>query len=499
MTLGISRRYFLSVAASALLAGPAVAGAPSVSLRPQARPADGQSRAAHAPDARALIEAAQLGGAVGYAVVDVRTGNVLETHNGSRGFAPASVTKAITALYAIRSLGATYRFRTRLIAAGAVENGVIKGDLILAGGGDPTLDTDALAGMAADLKAAGIRAVDGAFRVYGGALPFTRVIDADQPDHVSYNPTLSGLNLNFNRVHFAWQRGSGGYTVMMDARSGRYRPEVRVARMRVANRQSPLYTYTDGGDHDAWTVAQAALGNSGTRWLPVRRPADYAGEVFAGFARSQGIELKMGGEINRLPRGTALVTHQSATLNVIVRDMLKYSNNLTAELVGMTATAARKGSVASLAASAREMTAWAQADLGLKGARLVDHSGLGPASRVTPQVLAKAMAAVHRENVLGPLMKPFAMRHKNGQVNDDHPVTVLAKTGTLFFVSTLSGYATGPDGRPLAFAIFTANDDLRRGLSKNTQGRPEGSSAWNKRATALQQALIERWDAAYTG
>ncbi|WP_318010133.1 D-alanyl-D-alanine carboxypeptidase/D-alanyl-D-alanine endopeptidase [Roseovarius carneus] len=489
----------MSAAAGALLAGPAVAGAPSVSLRPQARPAGGLSRAARAPDAQALIDAAQLGGAVGYAVVDVRTGNVLESHNPAQGFAPASVTKAITALYGIRSLGAGYRFRTRLIATRAVENGVIKGDLILAGGGDPTLDTDALAGMAADLKAAGIRAVDGAFRVFGDALPYTRVIDADQPDHVGYNPTISGLNLNFNRVHFAWQRGSGGYTVTMDARSGKYRPEVRVARMRVANRQSPLYTYTDGGDHDAWTVAQGALGNSGTRWLPVRRPAEYAGEVFAGFARSQGIDLKMGSPLSRLPRGTALVTHQSAALSIIVRDMLKYSNNLTAELVGMTATAARKGSVASLAASGREMSTWAQANLGLRGARLVDHSGLGPASSVTPQALAQAMAAVYAENVLGPLMKPFTMRHKDGQVNNAHPVTVQAKTGTLFFVSTLSGYATGPDGRPLAFAILSANNDLRRGLNKNTQGRPAGASAWNKRAKALQQALIERWDAAYTG
>ena len=86
--------------------------------------------------------------------------------------APASVTKAVTALYALDTLGRGHRFATRLLAAGPVEDGVLRGDLVLAGGGDPTLDTDALADMAAGLKRAGVREVTGAFRVWGGAVPY---------------------------------------------------------------------------------------------------------------------------------------------------------------------------------------------------------------------------------------------------------------------------------------------------------------------------------------
>lgn len=501
MLTKISRRFFLGGAAAAALANVAVAGAPSTSLRPQLRPVGLKRTAAipRAPDAQSLIDAARLGGRVGYTVVDVGTGAVLETRNADAGFPPASVTKAITALYALDALGGSYRFRTRLIATGPLENGVIKGDLVLTGGGDPTLDTNALAGMAANLKAAGVRGITGDFRVFGGALPYEKVIDPAQPDQVGYNPALSGLNLNYNRVHFQWVRGANGYTVTMDARSNKYRPEVQVSRMVIQNRQSPLYTYRDGGDHDQWTVARGALGKSGSRWLPVRHPANYAGEVFAIFARSHGIRLNRAKVQRSAPSGTALVTHRSAALTVILRDMLKYSNNLTAELVGMTATVARRGKVASLQASGREMSRWARGGLGIKDAALVDHSGLGAASRIDAENLARALARIHRQNVLPPLLKPFTMRDANGRVNKTHPVRVAAKTGTLHFVSALAGYATGAGGRPLAFVIFVANQDRRRGLETSSQDRPEGSSSWNKRAKGLQQALIERWDTLYTG
>ncbi len=498
MTYSFSRRLFLSGALSAFAAA-SYAGAPAVSLRPQQRPKglvgpDGRPRP---PEAQDLIDAARLNGKVGYAVIDMRTGATLEARNGATGMPPASVTKAITALYALDALGPTYRFRTRLVATGPVDNGIINGDLVLVGGGDPVLDTDALAGMAEQLKAAGVRGLTGDFRVFGGALPFERFIDSAQPDQVGYNPAVSGLNLNFNRVHFQWERASTGYTVTMDARSAKYRPAVQVARMMVADRSAPLYTYSDGGDHDQWTVARSGLGKSGARWLPVRYPDSYAGEVFASLARAQEIKLPKAKIQAAAPSGETLVSHFSDPLPDILKGMLKYSNNLTAELVGMTATVARMGSAESLAASAREMTAWARADLGLEGATLVDHSGLGSSSRVSARAMARMLVATSRHAALTPMLKSFVMRGPDGAPDQRHPISVEAKTGTLHFVSALAGYATGPSGRPLAFAIFAHDENSRAGLETTTEDRPAGAVSWNRRAKSLQQSLIERWDAAY--
>ncbi len=494
MTKQFSRRLFLAGLASGA-GSMAWGGAPSVSLRPQARPDDFLRRTATGADA--LIQNAKLGGQVGFSVVDVKSGLVLEEHGGAKGLPPASVTKAVTALYALATLGAAHRFATRLIATGAVSNGVLKGDLILAGGGDPTLDTDALAGLAAKLKAAGVREVQGKLRTYGGTLPYVREVDTDQADHVAYNPSISGLNLNFNRVHFEWKRGSNGYTTTMDARSAKYRPAVQVARISVSPREGPVYTYKDRSAYDEWSVARKALGKGGARWLPVRKPEAYAAEVFATFARSQGIVLRMGKPLKSRPGGTALASHQSAPLRDILRDMLKYSNNHTAECVGLATSVARKAKATSLRVSGQEMSKWARSTLGMQSVKFVDHSGLGAASRVPAASMARALAAAAREGALKPILKPIGLRDASNNVVKNHPIKVMAKTGTLYFVSSLAGYITAPDGTELAFAIFTVNDKLRGRIDRQSGARPEGSSSWNKRSKTLQQKLIERWGTVY--
>ncbi len=502
MSKPFSRRAFLGTALSAL-AAPAWADAPSVSLRPKARPGDFArsvaTRGPSAPSTEALIAEAKLSGRVSFAVSDAKTGLVLEESDAALGLPPASVTKAVTALYGLDTLGPGHRFQTRLIATGPITNGVLQGDLVLAGGGDPTLDTNALASMAAALKKTGLRELRGKFLVWGGAVPFLRAIDETQPEHAGYNPALSGLNLNYNRVHFEWKRSGGKYAITMDARSGKYRPDVTMARMRIAESASPVYTYRANGQRDDWTVARSALGNGGARWLPVRQPELYAGEVFATFARAQGIKLGKPEVTKSAPVGTTLVTQKSEPLSDILRDMLLHSTNLTAEMVGLASSAARLGKPVALRASAREMTAWARSNLGMTGANLVDHSGLGDASQLTASSMARALGRAHGAGLLKPLLRDISLRDERGRPLKTQPIKVVAKTGTLYFVSALAGYMTTPDGAEMAFAIFTASDSLRAKVDSSQDDRPPGAASWNRRAKKLQQALIERWGIVYGG
>lgn len=491
-----TRRYFLGTAAAAGAFGPQVVAAapPTASLRPVLRGEDFFKRAVR--NVEDIFAEAKLAGKVSFAVTDTATGMALEAQDATTGRPPASVTKAITALYALDALGDDHQFETQLLATGGVVNGEIEGDLVLVGGGDPTLDTDALAAMAANLKAAGVIGVKGEFKVFEAGLPVLARIDLEQPDQVGYNPGVSSLALNYNRVHFEWKRTDGNYAVTMEGRTEKYRPSVRMAVMQIRDRASPVYTYEDRGGIDAWSVARGALGRNGSRWLPVRKPGLYAGEVFQTLAGSQGIRLSAPKLVDAVPAGEVLVRHQSPNLRRILRDMLKWSVNLTAEMMGLAATVARGHKPESLKASAEHMNAWAQANLGMQAAALVDHSGLGDDSRVTANDMVTALVKVHSSG-LRDILKPIGMRDEKRKVIKDHPIKVDAKTGTLNFVSSLAGYLTGPDGTEMAFAIFAADEGIRATLTRAEREGPAGGVSWNRRAKRMQQQLIERWGVLY--
>ena len=492
----ITRRLVLA----GLMAGAALPGWAEMmdnSPRPVARgrtPEVGKttSKAAGGPGAEALIEAAKLGGTVAFVVADAATGEVLEAREATTRLPPASVAKAITSLFALEKLGPGYRFTTRVLATGPVQGGIVQGDLVLLGGGDPTLQTDQLGDLVARLAKTGLKGATGRFLVWDGALPRLSNITADQPAHVGYDPALSGLSLNFNRVYFEWKKANGDWQVGMDARGERFLPEVRMIGAKVVKRESPLFTYDQAPGREDWTVASAALGKGGSRWLPVRQPAVYVAEVFCTLARAQGITLPQGEVVAARPSGTEIGRIDSDPLTAVLRDMLKFSTNITAECVGLTASGQRD-----LAASGRVMSDWCKARLGMASS-FADHSGLGSGSRITAADMVKALVQSQREGRgLKPILRDVGMKDDKGKAIKDHPVKVLAKSGTLNFVSGLAGHIVPPGGREMVFAIFSGDPARRDAVPVALRESPEGGEGWTKRARRLQGQLISRWAGIY--
>ena len=128
-------------------------------------------------------------------------------------------------------------------------------------------------------------------------------------------------------------------------------------------------------------------------------------------------------------------------------------------------------------------------------AQLVDHSGLGDDSRVSARTMASFMASGSASTMLRPLLKPVPIRGTDGRAIPNHPVEVVAKTGTLNFVSTLSGFVRTANGEERSFAIFAADLDKRE-LAKRSQDEvPRGARTWARKARNLQQELLKRWGA----
>lgn len=442
--------------------------------------------------ADAIINQHGIGNKTGFVVLDLATGRVLEQHNPTLDQPPASVAKAITSLYADAHLPANFRFETSIIGTGPINNGRLEGNLFLVGGGDPHLDTDALAELAQQVVSAGIRSISGRFYYVDTALPKIDFIDAEQPDQVGYNPSISGLNLNFNRVYFEWEKAGGSYNITMEARATRYRPAVNTSEMQIVNRNGPIYDYRRGNDIDHWTVARSALGNSGSRWLPVRDPGAYTASVFRTLSAAFGVTLPAPQQRATVASGNVIGRQFSRDLRGIQRSMLYFSTNLTAEVLGMQASLAAGNQVAGLRNSARHMSRWASGLVRQSNPDFFNHSGLTDRSKISAGEMAALLAQRNSQQGLAELMKKVQLLGPNGDAVTVPNVEVFAKTGTLNFTRGLAGYIESQGRQKLAFAIFSADLAARRAAGVSEE-RPRGARSWSRNAKAQEKALLLRW------
>lgn len=359
------------------------------------------------------------------AVVDVSTGKRLYGVGADDALTPASTTKIATAVAALSALGADHRFTTRTALEPDTK------ELVLVGGGDPTLtahkDADGWAGLrtladstATALKKRGTRAVT-----------------------LSYDKTLySGselhpIGVNENLAPVSALMADEGRTD--DSSSG------------------PVRRVTD--------------------------PAADAAEKFAGFLEERGIKTTSPGPSKATARADTLATVSSPALSDIVERMLTNSDNDIAEaLARQTAVATGKradfeGGAAAIAAQLAKLR------LPVKGAAFNDGSGLDRADRLTADLLTallvKAGDPAHPE--LRPVLTGLPIAGFTGTLTTRYTDAtgaagvVRAKTGTLTGVNTLAGTVVDKDGQLLAFAF----------LASDTTNALEAQAALDHTATAL--------------
>jgi serine-type D-Ala-D-Ala carboxypeptidase/endopeptidase (penicillin-binding protein 4) len=247
---------------------------------------------------------------------------------------------------------------------------------------------------------------------------------------------------------------------------------------------TPVPLRSASGFREHWMFPAPRLARAGADWLPVGDPAMYAGEVFRGHCRSAGITLPAAEIADGPPAGGILAARQSPPLETIVQGMLRYSTNLTAEVLGLRASQARELDPAGIEASAAAMTDWTRSRYGLTRLRARSHSGLSDRS-VWPVIDTVRLLAAVADGMLPGLLKEQSLPDAGG-------VRIAAKSGTLYFASGLAGYITKAD-RTLAFAIYSADLDRRSRLDPAQPAPPAGARGWAARARGLQQDLLREW------
>jgi D-alanyl-D-alanine carboxypeptidase/D-alanyl-D-alanine-endopeptidase (penicillin-binding protein 4) len=459
----------------------------------------------HAAGSSAAAIIARLGFAgsdVGFILADAESGKILEQQSADRLFMLASVTKLPIAYAAVKILGADYRFTTSLLRRG--------NDLYLRGGGDPVLTANDLQILARQLQASQAGGKNGRFFYDDTLMPASPEVSASQPIATPYNAGFGALNVDFNRVEVVWSRPGGGAPVFQ-ARSiadGLILPcdWITFAPAEDALPPGAPFVYAGvsagGASLDRWRYA-SLLSAQGNTFLPVRTPSLQTALVFRQLALSGGVALPPP-EPGHVPANALEIGHvESPPLVEIIRGLLRYSNNMEAELIGLAASRKLTGKPLALSESAAALSLWLEQqapDIDWRGFHLENHSGLSPANRLSPRQMLALLKLIAGEPALAAVLPP---REDDGDVADPAPAAkpgarpITGKTGTMDYARGLAGFFPGRDGKSLAFAIFVFDAKRRTALDAAMDRRivdsPPAALAWTRRAKSLDDALLKAW------
>lgn len=424
----------------------------------------------------------------GVFVISMKDGRVIYSRNGDKLFTPASNMKIYTTAAALDLLGGDYHWRTSVYADKQPDaGGVIDGNMTLFGRGAPDLNSsgkNGLASLADQLYQHGVRRVRGDiigdesyFRgeLYGLGWQWN-----DLQWYFGAEPSALSVDENSLELTIAPANKIGSSATLTLNRQTNY--------LRLTNRTTTAArdaTTTIGinrglSDNELLVWGDFPVGGrSFSAYLSVPKPALWAATLFKEALIARGI--KVDGEVRSRDFRVAesekfdpqkafeVAQENSAALSEIVRHTNKESDNLYAELILRTLGKERGTSAPDPdprknrergddEAGAAVVESWLNRNgIGTDDLAIRDGSGLSRLDLVTPEATARLLMAIARTNSDSAFHDSLPIAGRDGTLKARlvrETGRVFAKTGTLTYDHSLSGYATTSTNGTLAFSIF---------------------------------------------
>ncbi len=450
---------------------------------------------------QALAEAHAAKAFWGMIIVDAQTGETLYELNADRYFVPASNTKIFTTALALATFGPEYRFRTTIETPGTTgENGILHGDLIFVGRGDPDLSNrkfpfqdklqregaadKALAGMADGVAAKGVKQIEGDIIADDSFFPYDPYPAGWTVGDLffGFGAPVSAISFNDNALSIEVQPGEragipaqvsiepcdGVDSLAYDITTGEHSSKLKLEVVRQPGSPSTLLR------------GSIPLSAPPTRLeLAMSDPAACAARALKKLLEARGIRVTGQARVHHAPpqepgvllappsdpppnQALVIAEHFSVPLIEIVRLVAKISQNLHSEIL--------------LRAVAREKTGIGSTEAGLK----VEQDFLKSAGIPDGDVILGDGSGLTRDNLVTPRAMTALLRYISGQPwgaayistlpvagidgtlenrlkNTPAAGRIQAKTGSLEHVRSMSGFATTLGGTHLVFAMFENN------------------------------------------
>ena len=407
---------------------------------------------------------ASKNGKLGILVKSLKTDEKIFEYNPGELFIPASNAKVIISVTALSLLKPEYRFKTELYSGGEISGGVLYGGLFIRGYGDPTLSTERLRLIINELKKMGIKQVTGGIIVDDSYFDDVRYGKGwkKQWEGDVYSPPISALSLNYNTLDL------NVYPSKLD-RIPIVSTEPKGANINIinkavtSNRRSRLTAvWLEEGKTVVLQGSISPRVSSYTFKLTVGNPALYTGSAFKTILEEAGIIVEGFVSTGEIPKwAKVFYTSFSDPLYLIVSEYNKNSVNIIGENITKTLGAELKGTPGTWENGTQVVSEFLS-KIGIRdGFEIVDGSGLSPLNRVSPYVLTEVLKYAYKNQLIssqfinslsvggvdGTLKRRFRRSEVLGKV--------MAKTGHLNNVNTLSGYLFTNSGDVLVFSILT--------------------------------------------
>lgn len=401
------------------------------------------------------------GATVGISTQVLKSGKIPFTYNGTRPMIPASNLKVVTSAVALDVLGPDYRFETRLYGPGSSKDGVLDGDLVLKGAGDPTFfapyvddSTTPFASMAQALRQNGVSRVTGDLIIDDSDFDREFICPAYHARYLlsSYAAAVGGLGVNRNVVTVS----VGPNGVVTEPRTGSLQ---FINKVKIGG-YNQIWTERPRGTDRITIHGVTRPGETAQTTLTVHDPVRFAGSVAYRVMTNKNI--KIDGKWRLVPEGqpaslagmVLIAKHRSPKLLEMLQVTNFDSDNIFARHIfrRLGATVVGLGSVRNSEAVVRDF--FKRHNISDKGFRMDDGSGLSERNRIAPYQLVYLLKAMWDDPkgqlFIDTLPSPGegTMRHRLGGL------VVRAKTGTLNNHSGLTGYVVTAYGETVAFSIL---------------------------------------------
>src|SRR6266436_7565136 len=449
----------------------------------------------------------------GLLIVDAESGETLFEQNADKYFVPASNMKLFTTALALAKLGPEYRFHTTLETRGTISSeGVLSGDVVLVGRGDPNLSNrkfpfelkeefdgppqKALVELADALIAKGVKEISGDVVGDDSYFPRERYPNGWEIDDMvwEYGAAISAIVVDDNTVAVTLTPGEK----MGDPVQASVAPltpdfmlQNDVTTAAPGSKSDLTLTREPGANLVLVRGTLPAGGASRKLLLAIEEPAQHAASLLAALLVERGV--KIDGKIRAVhvpetdatPR-TILTEHVSVPLGDAVKLINKISQNLHTEM--LLRTAARQNGLWS---TPEEMLKtpqefYAAAGIAPDDVIQTDGSGLSRHDLVTPRAVVTLLKYAQGQTWFAAYYASLPVAGIDGSLQDRMKSTIAAgrihaKTGSVEHVRTLSGFAETPSGRRLIFSF----------LSNNQGGKSREAS---EALTGLCVAMLEEFN-----